>query len=263
MQPIAPQPVNTNAQGVGSVAPVAPPTPTATPAAPAPQAAPAAAPPQSLNSGTMDALANYYQIPRDTAQVVNAGQVAANGAAQQVQAASAGASAAAAHAKAALDPSSYTFAHNRDGSLTIFNSAGDKVDIGTYASLTGANPADVLSKEGATDQGSQKFVQAYNNLQTYVQNKIGAQNGDQKAQAAVDQFTKANPGLEKLQLGQLQESFMQEYGSYFGQQQNASKYNQLGNAPNVSKTLSSANDGTSSNSLSALYSALGVTPQGQ
>lgn len=261
MQPITPQPVNTNPQGVGSVAPIAPPTPTAIPAAPAPSAPAPITPPQTLASGTMDALANYYKIPRDTTQIVNQGQVAANAATQQDEASKAAAAAKLQQSQDALNPNKYTFTHNRDGSLTILNSAGDEVDIGTYASLTGANPADVLSKEGATDEGSQKFVAAYGNLQTYIQNKIAAQNGDQKAQAAVQDFVKANPGLDRIELGQLQEAFMQEYGSYFGQPQTPSKYNQLGNAPYVNKVISPAN---ATSAASNIYSLLGVQPpQGQ
>lgn len=261
MQPIAPLPVNTNPQGVGSVAPIAAPTPSAPPAAPAQAAPTPGAPPQTLAPGTMDALAAYYKIPRDTTQIVNQGQVTANAASQQDAADKAAAAASAQKAKDALNPGAYTFTHNQDGSLTILNSSGDKVDIGTYASLTGDNPAAVLAKQGATDEGSQKFIAAYNNLQTYVQNKIGAQNGDQKAQAAVDQFNKANPGLQNLELGQLQQAFMQEYGSYFGQPSNPSQYKQLGGAPNVSKTIASAND---SSAASNIYSLLGVQPpQGQ
>lgn len=257
MNPVSPLPVNTNAQGVGSVAPIPAPTPTAAPQAPTPSPAPAATPPQTLSPDVMSTIANYYKIPRDTAQIVNAGQTAANSAQQQFEKQKYDNSIKAQNQQDALNPSKYTFQKNSDGSVTILNSAGDKVDIGTYASLTGDNPADVLQKEGATDKQSVKFVEAYNNLQDYIQNKIAAQNGDQTAQAKVQQYVAANQGLQNIQLGQLQSAFMQQYGQYFGMPQG----NQRALAQNrVSDTIQSQNS-PGNGTLSGLLSQL--SPQGQ
>lgn len=242
-QPVAPAPTTTNPIGVGSVTPNAAPTPTQLPTSPQIAATPPpVATPNFNTSGALADIANYYNIPRQTAAIAGAGQAQGNVTQANFEAQKAQNQIKIQNQQDSLDPSKYQFTKNADGSVSILNSVGDKVDIGTYASLTGANPATALQQAGATDQQSQQFMAAYNNLETYVQDKIAASNGDVQAQAAVNDFYKQNPGLQNLELGQLQTAFMQQYGSYFGQSQNPSQYNQLGNAPNVSPTLTSQNN---------------------
>lgn len=242
MNPQAPNvPVQTtvNPQGSASVVPTAMPQAPQLPAAPQVAATPApVATPNFDTSGTLSKIADYYNIPRQTAQVVGQGQVQGQIAGQQFEAQKAQNEIKIQNQKDQLDPSKYQFTKNPDGSVAILNSVGDKVDIGTYAALTGENPATALQKAGATDQASQKFIAAYNNLQTYIQNKIAAQNGDQQATVALGEFYKANPGLENLDLGTLQTSFMQQYGQYFGQPQG--NQNALSQA-RVNPTLTSEN----------------------
>jgi hypothetical protein len=220
MQPIAPQPNTVNPQGVASVTPIAAPTPTIMPAAPQVVATPApVATPNFDTSGTLGKIADYYSIPRQTAAITGAGQAQGQVSQQQFEAQKFQNQVKIQNQQNSLDPTKYQFTKNPDGSVDILNSVGDKVDIGTYAALTGADPATALQKAGATDQASQKFMAAYNNLQNYIQTKIGADNGDVQAKAQLADYYGANPGLQNMELGQLQQSFMQQYGQYFGQPQ--------------------------------------------
>lgn len=232
---VAPVPTATSPQGVASVAPTAAAVTPQLPAAPQIAATPAPVGTPNLNTASqLQNIGDYYQIPRQTTQLVNAGQTASNVANAQFQKQQAENQINITNQKNMLDPTAYQFTKNSDGSVDILNSQGDKVDIGTYAALTGANPAEALQNAGATDKASQQFIAAYNNLQTYVQDKIAAQNGDAQAQAEIQDYEKANPGLANIQLGQLQTAFMQQYGQYFGQPQGSSNaINQAGQAANA------------------------------
>jgi hypothetical protein len=217
---VTPAPTAVNPQGVASVAPNSAPVAPTLPSAPTPVATPAPVQTPDFNtSQTLGQIADYYNIPRQTAQITNAGQTQGNISQQQFEAQKYQNQIKIQNQQNSLDPTKYQFSKNPDGSVSILNSVGDKVDIGTYAALTGENPAQALEKAGATDQASQKFIAAYNNLQTYIQDKIAAQNGDIQAQGAIADFEKANPGLQNMELGQLQSAFMQQYGQYFGQPQ--------------------------------------------
>lgn len=240
MQPTSPVATTTNLQGAASVAPNTAPTASQLPAAPQVAATPAPVAQPNFNvSQTLGNIADYYNIPRQAAITTAAGQTQGNIAQQQFEAQKAQNQIKIQNQQNSLDPSKYQFSKNPDGSVSILNSVGDKVDIGTYSALTGDNPATALQKAGATDKASQKFIAAYNNLQTYIQNKIAAQNGDVQAQASVDDFYKQNPGLKNIQLGQLQSAFMQQYGQYFGQPQgNQDALGQSG----VNPTISSQNN---------------------
>jgi hypothetical protein len=262
---VAPAPTTVNPQGVASVAPNAAPTAPALPQPQAPVGTPAQVQQPNFNtSQTLQDIANYYQIPRQAAQVTGAGQSTGNVAGQQFEAQKAQNEIKIQNQQNSLNPSTYQFTKNADGSVTILNSVGDKVDIGQFAALTGANPAQALQQAGATDQASQKFIAAYNNLQTYVQDKIAAQQGDVQAQAAVDDFYKQNPGLENIQLGALQTAFMQQYGQYFGQPQgNQGALSQAG----VNPTITSQNNPVSSSAYEnpnyqASFQANQYQPQG-
>lgn len=278
---LTPQPTTTNPQGVASVTPNATPAPPVLPQAPTPVATPApVAQPNFNTSQAIGQIADYYSIPRQTAAIAGAGQAQGQVAQQQFEAQKAQNQIKIQNAQNQLDPTKYQFTKNSDGSVDILNSVGDKVDIGTYASLTGDNPATALQKAGATDQTSQKFIAAYTNLQDYIQNKIAAQNGDLTAQARIRDYesTPDNAGLKNLELGQLQTAFMQKYGQYFGQPQgNQSALSQAG----VSDTLTSANNPKSTSAyygnfpspqmsaanstptVSNVLGGLAVTPTGQ
>lgn len=241
--PIAVQANTTSPQGVAAVAPIAAPAPTQLPAAPAVAASPASAPALPNFAGDTSTqignLANYYQIPRTTAAVTGAGQAQGQVAQQQFEQQKAANQIKITNEQNSLNPSTYQTTKNADGSVTILNSVGDVVPIGTFAALTGSNPATYLTTAGATDAASTKFIEAYNNLQTYTQDKIAAQNGDAQAQAEITQYNTANPGLANMELGQLSSAFMQQYGQYFGQPQG--NQNALSQA-DLTPTLSSLNN---------------------
>lgn len=238
--PIQPQATTVSPQGVAAQVPVQAPAPPGLPQAQTPVATPGqVATPNFNTSQTLNDIAQYYNIPRQTAAIAGAGQAMGSVAQTNFDAQKAQNEIKIQNQQNSLDPSKYQFVKNKDGSVTILNSVGDTVNIGQYAALTGANPAEALQNAGATDQASEKFVTAYNNLQTYVQDKISAQNGDVQAQAAVNDFYKANPGLQNVELGQLQTAFMNQYGSYFGQP--TSNTGQLGSV-GANPTLSSVNN---------------------
>ena len=245
MQPtaVSPQPTTVSPQGAASVAPIQAPVKPVLPQGQTPVASPApVATPNFNTSGQLQNIAAYYNIPRQTAAIAGAGQAQGAVAQANFEQQKYLNQVKIKNQQDSLDPTKYQFTKNADGSVDILNSVGDKVDIGTYASLTGDNPATALQKAGATDAGSQKFMAAYNNLQDYIQTRIAAQNGDLTAKAKLGDYLKANPGLQNMELGQLQNAFMQQYGNYFGQPDQPSQYNQLGNAPNVNPTISSANN---------------------
>lgn len=237
---VQPQSAIVSPQGVASQVPVQAPTPPVLPQAQAPVGTPPpVATPNFNTSQQLQNIAAYYNIPRQTAAITGAGQAQGQVAGQQFEAQKAQNEIKIQNQQDSLDPSKYQFTKNADGSVTILNSVGDKVDIGTYAALTGANPAQALQSAGATDQASEKFIAAYNNLQTYIQAKIAAQNGDETAQAQIKDFDSQNPGLGNMELGQLQSAFMQQYGQYFGQPQG--DQNALAQS-GVNPTITSANN---------------------
>ena len=238
--PVQPQAATVSPQGVASQVPLQAPTPPQLPQAPTPVASPGAVATPNFNTAQqLQNIAAYYNIPRTAQAVAGAGQAQGAVAESQFE-----------HQKAEneidiqnnqnmLNPSTYQFSKNSDGTVTILNSLGDKVSIGQYAALTGANPAQALQTAGATDEADQKFIAAYNNLQTYAQAKIAAANGDEQAQQQIKDFNSQNPGLENLELGALQGLFMGSYGSYFGQPQNNEG---IANTPGLNSTLTSANN---------------------
>lgn len=237
--PIQPQAQTVSPQGVASQVPVQAPTPPQLPQGQTPVATPApVATPNFNTSQQLQNIAAYYQIPRTSEAVTGAGQAQGQVAQQQFEAQKAENTIKIQNQQNSLDPSKYQFVKNKDGSVTILNSVGDTVNIGQYAALTGANPAQALQNAGATDAASQQFIQAYNNMQTFVQDKIAAANGDTQAGAELDDFYKNNPGLQGLELGQLQTAFMQNYGSYFGQPEQGGGLAAVGASP----TITSANN---------------------
>lgn len=239
-QPVQAAPNTSTAQGVAQPTPVGAPTPTQLPTAPQVAATPAPVQAPNLDTaGQLQNIANYYQIPRQTAQIVNSGQSQGNVAGQQFAASKAQRDIQIQNQQDSLDPSKYTITKDpATGGVNITNSLGDQVPLSTYVNLTGANPATVL--QNSTNPADVKFVAAYNNLQTYSQDMIAAQNGDAQAQAEVQQYQAANPGLANMELGQLSQAFMSQYGSYFGAPQQGAGGGNI--ASGVTPTLSSQNN---------------------
>jgi len=242
-QPVAPAPTTVAPTGVQAVAPA--PAPVA-PQMPAPAGlqngtfAPPAIPAPS--GPTPQSIANYYQIP-EQARIAGANaQALGNEGQQEFEREKAQGQLTAEHLKDQLDPSKYTINNDpaQPQGVRITNSLGQQVDLGTYVNLTGANPASVVAK--STSPAAQKFVTAYNNLQDLMQTTLSASQGDEQAKIKLGEYYSANPGLEKMTASQVSNAFLQQYGSFFGMPNQASQYNQLGNAPNVSPTLTSQNN---------------------
>lgn len=255
--PIQPQAATVSPQGAAGQVPLQAPTPPVLPQGQTPVASPGAVQQPNFNMGqTLQAIGSYYGIPRQTTEAVNAGNTQANIASANFQQQQAENKIKIQNQQNQLNPSAYQFSKNKDGTVTILNSVGDQVSIGTYAALTGENPAEALQNAGATDPASQRFIAAYNNMQTFVQDKIAAQNGDEQAVAELGDFYKANPGLQNIELGQLQTEFMNQYGSYFGQPTSGQGLGQ-----GISPTLTSANNPqtTSAYENQALYGSASAT----
>lgn len=216
--PVQPQAITTNPQGSASVAPLQAPTPSQLPIGQV--QTPSinyGAIPQATNNvpSALSAIADYYKIPRQTADIVNTGQVAANTASAQFEAQKYQNTLAIQHEKDQLDPSTYKQEKNADGSVVMINSLGDKVDVGTYNALTGQqDPTAVL--KNSTNPKDVAFVSAYNNLQDYINTRMAAQNGDFTARAKLQGYFDNNTGLENLNLGDLTQRFMAKYGTYMG-----------------------------------------------
>lgn len=198
--------------------PASTPAPTA-PSAPAPTAAAPAAPatpavPQYNTGAAMDAIRQYYQIPGATAGIVGQQQANAYNAQTGFENSQALKSLQLQHMKDKLDPNKYLIRQGDDGSTNIIDPTGQKVDVGTYANLTGVSPAEVL--KNSTNPDEKQFVSDYNSFQTYLQSLIDAKNGNNEAQNYVDDMQKKNPDLVKLPAEQIRQLFMQQYGNYFG-----------------------------------------------
>lgn len=111
---LSPQATTTNPQGVASITPLQAPTAPALPQSAAP-ALPT--PPTNPNLGAstsaqMGNIANYYQIPRQTAAIAGAGQAMGNVAQSQFEAQKYQGELNVEHMKQQLDPSTYNFQHN-------------------------------------------------------------------------------------------------------------------------------------------------------
>lgn len=235
LQPAASQ---TSPQGVQAPAPVSAPSAPQLPASPNPGAAPAPLQNPSYNpTAALGTIADYYQIPRDTALNMANQQQQAAGAGQRFEASKFQAGVQQQNLQDQLNPSKYTV--NNDPSseygISITNSLGQKVDLGTYVNLTGQNPAQVLAK--STDPAAQEFVGAYNNLEDLMQTMIGASAGDQTAKAKLGDYYEANPGLQNMTPSQVTGLFMQRYGQFFGAPQQQAPQN-----TGVSPTFQSANN---------------------
>lgn len=262
--PVAPALQQLNPQGVSAPAPIAGATPTQLPTAPPVAGTPApVATPNFDTAGTMNAIANYYNIPRQTAQTVGAGQALATQGTQQFEAQKAQNTIDIGKLQQQLDPSTYKITQSSNtkdntpgAGLTITNALGQQVSLAQYVNLTGADPATVLAQ--SNNPNDQAFVSAYTNLQNYIQTRIAAQNGSQLAQAQLADYYDANPGLQNLELGQVSSAFMNKYGAYFGQPSTQGAQLPQG----VSPTIQSANNPATQSAYEnqTLLSEFGANP---
>lgn len=194
-------------------APVAPSGAPALPPLPQGTAAPSISQqaPTNFDTGAMTkAIADYYQIPRDTALATAATKAneynATTAYNNQLQLQSK-------EASMRLSKDAYKVIQTKDGVQILDPVSGQPVDIGTYVNRTGANPAEVLSK--STNPQDQQFVQDYNNFEQFMNAAI--QKGQSKEAAQVYQsFLDANPALANITPQQAAKMFLGQYGNYFG-----------------------------------------------
>ncbi len=226
-QPLQPAATQQSPQGVTSVAPTPPATPSQLPTAQTPTP-PAAYQPSLANpTAGLQNIADYYQIPRQTALNVANTQQQEAGAGQRFAATKFQAGVSQQNLQDQLDPGKYKITQDpkSPNGIDITNSLGDKVDLGTYVNLTGDNPAKVLAT--SSDPAAQEFVQSYNNFQDLLQTTLAhSQNpNDQAAAVKLGDYYKANPGLENMTPDQVSKLFMERYGQYFGMPQAQSPQN--------------------------------------
>lgn len=167
--------------------------------------------PQAFDTaGTMNAIANYYQIPKATALAqagVKQNEFNATTAFQgQTELTSK-------EAQLRLDESAYKKIPGPNGVQILDPVSGQPVDIGTYVNRTGANPADIL--KNSPNPRDQQFVQDYSNFQNFL-NAAQNKNVSKEAALAYQSFVDQNPGLEGLSPQQAANLFLGEYGNYFG-----------------------------------------------
>jgi hypothetical protein len=227
-------------QGVTQIQPTAPATPSQLPQ---PQAAsPLPAIPQNPQAGPtaqgLNNVAQFYGIPLNATLASNQAQASGKQGTQQLNASQYQEGITEQNLKNQLSPSGYTITNSPsspDG-VSITNSLGQQVSIGTYVNLTGENPAEVL--QNSTNPQAQKFVAAYTNLENLMQTMIGASSGNQQAKSQMADYYEANPGLQNMTPQQVTQAFMSQYGQYFGQPQQANAQAPKG----VTPTLQSANN---------------------
>lgn len=173
--------------------------------------------PQAFDTqGLMNSIANYYQIPKQTALAqagVEQNKFNATTAYEgQVRAQSE-------FAKEQLDAGAYKIVNTPNGKQILDPVSGQPVDIGTYVNRTGANPAEVL--KDSPNSRDQQFVSDYNNFQQYLNASVNAKydkNGKPVNEAAnvANAYAADNPQLQGMTPQQAAQTFLKEYGNYFG-----------------------------------------------
>lgn len=167
--------------------------------------------PQAFDTqGMVQAIGNYYQIPKQTSLAqagVKQNEFNATTAFQGQQELSSK------EAQLRLDAGSYKIQQGPNGVSILDPVSGQPVDIGTYVNRTGANPAQVLAK--STNPHDQQFVSDYNNFQQFM-NAALQKNTNKEAENVYNSYIKANPALENITPQQASNLFLQQYGSYFG-----------------------------------------------
>lgn len=149
-----------------------------------------------------------------TAPNYNTGVTVAN----QKAAADAASAAASQKLKDLQDPSKYTQVAKADGGYAFYDPLGNEISASQYASITNKSPADVL--KNSQNPIDKAFVQDYNQLQSYIQNKQNS--GTDPAAKAAAQATEAEVqklygvNLAKESPSQVIQTFQSAYPTVFG-----------------------------------------------
>lgn len=178
------------------------------------------APTNFNTSAALNAVANYYQIPRQTAQAQ------ANVEGNKFNATTAyegGLQAQSAFAKEHLDASAYKIMNTKTGIQILDPVTGQPVDTNTYVNRTGSEGFNNLmgALQKSNNPQDQRFVNDYNNFQQYMNASLTAKydkqgNPTNEQAKLVESYQQANPQLAKLNPQQAAELFNSQYGNYLG-----------------------------------------------
>ena len=200
--------------------PPAPVTPTGVPLAAAPNVNPQPAnpvqgvtQPQGFDTqGALAKIAQYYQIPGQTAAITGQQKANAFNAQTQFENAQNMRQLQAQRLQDQTDQSKYKVFNTKDG-VQVVGPQGQQVSIGQYVAMTGANPADAL--KSSTNPKDQQFVQDYTNFETFLNAAMNRGKSAEDAQV-YSTYVKANPSLATLNPQQATQMFLSQYGDYYG-----------------------------------------------
>lgn len=116
------------------------------------------------------------------------------------------------------DPSKYQQVQKQDGGYAFYDPLGNEISAQQYASVVGKSPADIL--KNSQNPVDKAFVQDYNQLQNYINDKANAKN-DPKAKSAaqaVETQVRSTYGIQLHQQNPTDviNAFMQAYPTVFG-----------------------------------------------
>lgn len=199
-------------------------------------------PAQQFNpQGMMQNIANYYQIPKQTA-LAQAGvegnkfnaTTAYEGKLQEESQ----------FAKEQLDPTAYKVIQGPSGVTILDPVTGNQVSNGQYVSRTGSEGLNTLmdALKASPNARDQQFVSDYNNFQTYINAAVSAKynaNGSPANEAAkiVQSYQADNKSLQNLTPQQAATQFNAEYGDYLGIPQTGPTPTQAVNTPALSQDM--------------------------
>lgn len=176
-------------------------------------------PSQFNTQGSLDAIANYYQIPRQTAQAaagVEGNKFNATTAYEgQLQEQSQ-------FAKEQLDASAYKIQQTANGLQILDPVTGQTVDTNTYANRTGSEGINNLVSAAAKSPNArdQQFASDYNDFNTYMNSKLKEANSPEDKQIAqsYESAVKKAYGIDLASMSpqQVAQQFNSEYGDYLG-----------------------------------------------
>lgn len=126
--------------------------------------------------------------------------------------------AAAQQLKALQDPSKYQQVQKSDGGYAFYDPLGHEISASQYAAVTNRNPADIL--KNSQNPIDKAFVQDYNQLQNYINDKSNAASDPKARSAAQAVETKVRQvygiDLHLQNPSEVIDAFHQAYPTYFG-----------------------------------------------
>lgn len=151
---------------------------------------------------------------KDSGGSYNTGVTADN----QASAAAAAKSAAATQLKGLTDPSTFKQIQKSDGGYAFYDGNGNEISASQYASAKNLSPTDVL--KNSQNPVDKAFIQDYNQLQNYINDKNNSKNDPaaKSAAQAVETQVRKSYGIDLHQQNpsEVINAFMQAYPTVFG-----------------------------------------------